>query len=122
MLTVDSGAAETVINNRMAIPVEIEKSDKVGREDEVANGERIVNEGQKVLKGITDNWEERSVVAQVAEVNQGLMSVKRICSAGDIVVFDDDRSYIWNKATGNITEVNEARGVYELRLWVKKGF
>ena len=47
-----------------------------------------------------------------------LGSVKRICSTGHIVIFDDDGSYIINKSTGESNALREDDGNYMLDVWV----
>ena len=54
-----------------------------------------------------------NLLAQVCDVNRGLLS-------GNKVVFDEDGSYIQNKATGEITMLEENAGMYELVMWVKR--
>ena len=39
---------------------------------------------------------------QVAAVTKPMASVKRICEAGHMVVFDEEVSYMINKRTGRI--------------------
>ena len=61
----------------------------------------------------------KSVVAQVCEVNSGLLRVKKVSSAGNRVVFDEDGSYIQNKMSGEVTRIKEVGGMYELTMWVR---
>ena len=49
---------------------------------------------------------------QAAEVTRPLASVKRICEAGHVVVFDEDGSYIYNKNTGETNYLREESGNY----------
>ncbi len=74
------------------------------------------------MRGFTDENEERGFIAQVAAVNQGLLSVSKICATGHRVVFDEAGSYIEHKATGQRTKIEARRGVYNLRLWVPRKF
>mgnify|MGYP000211335328 CR=1 FL=1 len=62
------------------------------------------------------------MTCQVAKVRGLLGSVRRICEAGNRVVFDDegDGSYIESKRTGKKTKIDKVKGVYLLRLWVSK--
>ena len=61
----------------------------------------------------------REVTAQVAAVNKALLSVYKIVSAGNTVVFDPDGSYIQDKATGEKMWLKESGGMYMLKMWVK---
>ena len=53
-----------------------------------------------------------------ANVTRPLASVKKICKAGHIVVFDDDGSYIYNKITGEINQLRKDDGNYMLDVWI----
>ena len=44
--------------------------------------------------------------------------MKRICAAGRVVIFDEDGSYILNKATGELNWLREEGGNYMLDVWV----
>ena len=57
---------------------------------------------------------------QVCDVKGPLGSVRRICEAGNRVVFDDCDSFVENKTTGTRTPIEKVGGVYYLNLWVKK--
>jgi hypothetical protein len=57
---------------------------------------------------------------QVCDVKGPLGSVRRICEAGNRVVFDDYESFVENKTTGTRTPIEKVGGVYYLNLWVKK--
>ena len=62
----------------------------------------------------------KTITAQVADVNKGLLSVRKIVAAGNRVVFDSD-SYIEDKQTGERMWLTEAQGMYMLKMWVKNG-
>ena len=57
---------------------------------------------------------------QVANVRGPLGSVRRICEAGNRVVFDEEGSYIENNTSKKRTKIDKVKGVYLLKLWVKK--
>ena len=57
---------------------------------------------------------------QVAKVRGPLGSVRRICKAGNNVVFDEEGSYIEKNVSKKRTKIDKVKGVYLLRLWVKK--
>ncbi len=56
------------------------------------------------------------------QVRGPLGSVRRICEAGNRVVFDDEGegSYIESKKTCKNTKIDKVKGVYLLRLWANK--
>ena len=121
---VDSGATETVMPDGMLMSVNIRDGAKSrqGRMCEVANGVRIANLGGKSFVEITEDGQEKQLVAQVCEVNKALLSVSTAVKAGNRVVFDEDGSYIENRETGQITWLVEEGGMYALTMWVKKPF
>ena len=98
---VDSGATETVVNPEMLTNVETVEgaAKKRGVEYEVATGELIPNLGEKKIVAVTDGGVARKLVAHVADVNQALLSVRRMMNSGHRVIFDDDGSYIEDKQT-----------------------
>ena len=61
-----------------------------------------------------------SKTPQVADVNKGLLSLRKIIAAGNRVVFDTN-SYIEDKQTGEKMLLTETQGMYMLKIWVKNG-
>ena len=58
-------------------------------------------------------------------MKDNLASVRKICSAGNRVVFDDwdpEGSYILNKMTGYKTPIQLKNGNYVFQMWVRKPF
>ena len=60
------------------------------------------------------------MTAQVCAVNKTLMSVSKIASKGNRVVFDDAGSYIEDKTTGERTWMTQVGGMYSLKMWVSR--
>ena len=60
----------------------------------------------------------RNITAQVCDVNKALMSVKKLVAAGNRVVFDQEGSFIEDKATKEKMWLREENGMYMLKLWV----
>ena len=89
---------------------------------EVANGETVPNKGQRHIKGFTNEEVPISVMAQVCEITKPLLSVKKMCNAGNTVVFDNEGCYIQCKTTGVCTEIKDQGGKYSLPIWVRTGF
>ena len=123
-MAVDSGATESVVNDSMpsSIPTTPGPASRRGVEYEVANGTRIPNEGEKRFTAVTGQSQEKKLVVQVCDVNQGLLSVSKATAANNRVVFDSDGSYIENKESGEVTWLEEKKGMYMLKLWVKRPF
>ena len=67
---------------------------------------------------MTQENTKRSMKMQVAEVSRPLASVKRICEAGHVVVFDEDGSFLFNKMTGEINQLREESGNYMFDVWI----
>ena len=61
------------------------------------------------LQTMTKENTKKSMKMQVAAVSRPLASVKRICEAGHVVVFDEDGSFIFNKMTGDKSAQRGAR-------------
>ena len=76
-------------------------------------------DGGKVLHGYTeDSSVLRSIRAQVCDVNKPLLSVSKLVSAGNTVVFAPDGAYISDQHSGNRIWLQESGGMYMTRLWV----
>ena len=60
------------------------------------------------------------MAVQLAEVNKNLAAVRKICSAGNRVVFDDDfgGGYVENKTTGIRIPIEKDQGTYAVTLKV----
>ena len=58
------------------------------------------------------------MTAQLTEVDQALMSVRKMVQTGNKVVFADEGSYIEDVRTGNNVWMKENNGMYMLSLRV----
>ena len=87
---------------------------------EVANGVEIPNLGERKFLGFTEDGGAKGMTAQVCAVNKTLMSVSKITSKGNKVIFDDDGSFIEDKATGERTWLTQSGGMYYLKMWVSR--
>ena len=121
-LAVDSGASETVVSEDMLPEVETKEgaASRRGVEYEVANGEKIPNLGEKKFQGTTHEGNVRNITAQVCDVNKALLSVKKVMSAGNRVVFDQEGSYIEDKTTLETMWMTEDKGLFLLKMWVPR--
>ena len=126
-LYVDSGATETVIAETMLSMMEIKDSpqSKRGVEYEVANGKKIPNLGQKQFVAHSEDGTKRHVLAQVCEVNKALLSVSKMVSHGNKVVFGElDNnggriSYVEDNTTKERLWIEEENGMFALKVWVR---
>ena len=98
-LALVSGATETVIPPDILASHGLREGGpfKRGVEYEVANGVQIPNLGEREFVVVTEGGSQRSSVAQVCDVNRGLLSVRKVTKAGNRVIFDEDRSYVRSK-------------------------
>ena len=119
-LAVDSGASETVIPEDTVRAAKLcpSEASKRGVQYEVANGARIANLGQKTFSGVTEAGLVRGVTAQVCDVNKPLLSVHKLVQAGNTVVFSQQGAYVQDDATQERMWLQEAGGMYMLKLWV----
>ena len=101
----------------------VQTKESLSEEDDFqsATGEPIPNLGELRIPMITREYTTRGMVFTGAPVSKPLASVKRICSAGHIVIFDDEGSYIYNKATGEVNLLREEQGNYMLDVYVPPG-
>ena len=119
-LTVDSGAADTVIPHMLVQDHAIQETDasRNGLNYASATGDPIPNLGEQKLPLLTQEGSLRAMTFQAAPVDRALGSVKRMCSSGHMVVFDDDGSHVLNKMTGEVNWMREESGNYIMDLWV----
>ena len=122
----DSGATDTVMpaDELEEVPVEESTGSRLGWSYRVANGDDVANEGQTTFAGYTwngDQWSStpKTVTAQVANITQPLMAVKKMAKAGYRVIFDEEGSGALNKITGEWTPLNEKEDAYFLKMWVR---
>jgi hypothetical protein len=119
-LTVDSGAAETVIPHMMvqSHPIVETQASRSGLNYASATGDPIPNLGEQKLPLLTQEGSLRAMTFQAAPVDRPLGSVKRMCTSGHTVVFDEEGSYVLNKLTGEVNWMREENGNYIMDLWI----
>ena len=119
-LTVDSGAAETVIPHMLvqSHPINETAASRSGLNYASATGDPIPNLGEQKLPLLTSEGSLRGMTFQAAPVDRPLGSVKKMCDANHMVVFDSDGSYILNKGTNEVNWLREENGNYVMDLWV----
>ena len=121
-LAVDSGATETVIGEDMITSIETKdgEASERGVKYEVADGTLIHNRGEKMFQAESEEGIRNKFVAQVTDVNKGLLSVHKLVQAGNRVVFDREGSYIEDVKTGEVMKLREMGGMYMLKMWIHK--
>ena len=85
-----------------------------------ASKHKIYNEGETSIIGVNALGMPAGMTCQVAYVKSTLGSVRRVCEAGNKVIFDEEDSYIENKSNGVRTPLVKENGVYYLHIWVPK--
>ena len=119
-ITVDSGAAESVI------PVDEVQNYKRHRleKDEwfqTASGEPIRNEGEQRIPIMLSSGQLRGMTFQVCDVTKPLASVKRMMDAGHAVVFAPEEvggSFVMNLESGEDETLIEEDGNYYMDVWI----
>ena len=86
-----------------------------------ASGDKILNEGERDLRGYSNEANMIDMTAQVAAVTKPLGSVRAFLEAGNRVVFDKGDSFIQNKTTGVKTAIEDRNGAYVFDLWIPRG-
>ena len=121
-MAVDSGATETVVNEDMvdAVPTIAGPASKRGVEYEIANGVQIPNKGGKKFIGQSGEGKTRKITAQVCDVNKALLSVRKVVTAGNRVVFDPSGSYIEDVHSGEKMWLEDVNGMYMLKIWINR--
>ena len=88
----------------------------------MATGELIPNLGEKNCFAVSENEITRQLTAQGCDVNQPLLSVRKMMQAGNRIVFDSDGSYIEDTESGEWMSMRDDGRMFFLKLWCKRGF
>ena len=122
-MTVDSGACDHVLPPKEANLKEVKITEPVRQNVHytTANGSKIPNLGEIKVSGVTDENKQLNLTFQVAGVKKPLGSVRKMCAAGNRVVFEDlsetQGGYVENKSTGSRIPINKEGGTYGLTIW-----
>ncbi len=94
---------------------------RAGRGYRAANGTGIKNLGMVTVKFATAAGDRCSIPFQVAEVEQPLLSVSHLTSAGNRVELGHDSGRVVNLTTGRAIALERRGGVYIMRMYVAEG-
>ena len=83
-----------------------------------ASGGRMPTEGQQRLPIALGTGARKMALIQVADVSRPLMSVARVCEAGNQVNLGVGGGVIRNLATGHDTPFEKRDGVYVFSMWI----
>jgi hypothetical protein len=119
-ITVDSGASENVISEKVAPQVKVQPSQgsREGVRYVTATGETMPNKGEKHLQVKTSEGHKCMLNMQVTDVKKPLMSVARICDAGHEVLFRSNGGTITHLGTGQTTKFQRIDNVYRLKVGI----
>ena len=98
-ITIDSGAAESVLPKNLLPhePIEEGEAKRRGVKYVAANGGKLENMGEKKVKvKRAGSNAANSITFQVTDVSKPLASVSRILDKGNAVIFSRSGSYILN--------------------------
>jgi hypothetical protein len=119
VLTVDSGASDTVLPPSIASNVPLLHSSRVGTEYEVANGGVVVNLGERKAEMRLKESDTSSMIMsfQVVEVHKPLLAVSRLVENGHHVSFNKDDPHIM-LSTGVKVPMRCNLGTYEVDVFI----
>jgi len=116
--TVDSGSAAHALPSKSFEKVPATEGPKFGQKYLTANGDKIVNEGEKVLKMRTDAGMPIGVKWQMTKVVKPLLSVKKLNAGGSTVILEEKNPRIIDR-NGYVTPLRSQGGVFVVDLWIK---
>ena len=121
VVTIDSGAAESVINGEEAphVPTLPSPGSLSGVEYVNANGSTMPNRGQKVVPVRLGDGSACDLKMQVTDVKRTLLSVGKVCDAGHRVVFEATGGYMEHIGSGKKFAFDRVRGVYRMEVDVE---
>ena len=121
-LTVDSGAADHVMPVGWLILLAVLQSvgQRMGLHYVAADGTRIPNVGQQLVKFMTVDGTWCELMFQLAAINKPLVSVSKLIEQGYKVIFDEDKSYIIHKKSKKIIKMRKEKGVFVVDAYIAK--
>ena len=119
---VDSGAVHSVTPPGLFPgPTVPSPWSRAGRGYRAANGTGIKNLGMVTVKFATAAGDRCPIPFQVAEVEQPLLSVAHLTSAGNRVELGHDSGRVVNLTAGRVIALERRGGVYIMRMFVADG-
>ena len=118
-VVVDSGAVHSVAPpSRFPGQMSSSPWSRAGRSYRAANGTSIKNLGQLQVTFDSREGHRCHIPFQVANVEQPLISVAHLASAGNKVELGPKDGRIYNTNTGREMKLEKRGGVYLLKMWV----
>ena len=136
----DSGASTTTFPPDIGEGYDLIKDEYVGRKYHGAGTEVIKDEGRRAINVLDENWNAKSMKHRVADLRNPLVAASQTVHAGNLVVMDEDHSFVvplatdlgwhlkeavqnltWEFGTGDLTTLYERNGIYCFDAWVQPG-
>jgi len=118
-VVVDSGAVHSVAPPGLFPGATVPSPwSRTGRGYRAANGTNIKNLGQIAVKFCTAEGDRGSIPFQVAEVDQPLLSVAHLASAGNRVELGHASGRVVSLATGRTIALERRGGVYIMKMFL----
>ena len=116
----DSGAARSVcpLNFCAEFGTRETESSKRGEHFRTAAGTKIQNEGERVIRGLSNDGDLLSMRYAVADVTVPLDSISQMCDNGATVVFNKHGGYILRR--GGRVDFERRNDSYVRRSWVRR--
>ena len=116
--TIDSGASDSVANAKHASRCRVVPSSgsRGGVRYISASGNVIDNEGEKHVQVETVGGQKRTLKLQIADVTRVLLSVSKICDAGNTVTFTKEGGTITNLVSGQKDHFDRRDDVYRMKF------
>lgn len=113
-ITIDSGAAESVMpaSEVPEVPIKESEGSRRGVNYVAANGSKMPNLGEKNIRFSTKDGTRSGIVFQITHTRKPLASVSKIVKKGNSVTFSPEGSHILNLRTGRKIDIEEANGTY----------
>ena len=119
---VDSGEEANAHPENMMqwMPLQPSSAWKSGKIFRGAGRDPIPARGERSVTGRTDQGQSRRIVWEVCPVKRPLLSVATITKARNQVYLGEDKAFVKNNKTEQITNLHRERNVWMLDLWVKR--
>ena len=120
---VDSGAEANAVPEKMMqwIRLKLVSASKSGKIFRDAGRDPIHPRGERSATGRTDEGQSRRIVWEVCPVKRPLLTVAKTTKAGNQVYLGEDKAFVKNNKTGQITNFRREHNVWiheSATLWV----
>ena len=123
IVTLDSGASDTVMPVRMSEGVTVQPSLQLlrGTEYEVANRETKPNVGERRCTVISEGSHLPKLMNfQICDVHKALLSASKVCDMNYICILTKDGGQLEDMETGDVIPLHRNGNLYFMRVWVRE--